>query len=246
MGMLMKYEFRKTRMSRMILLLLTVLSEILFLSGLFLDWEKGMFLGILFLTLCAMFGLFYLGIESILVFSKDLNTKQSYMLFMTPKNSYQILGAKALENLLCIIAVSVIFILIAFADISIAAIHLDGLTRFLEEIKYFLNSMFHNLPTWQEVVASIFASLLNWFMTITVGYLAVTLSATVLAGKRLNGLISFILFIVILWAVAVAMEFLPTLPNVTADFAMQYGILLLFSAAFYFISCHIMERKLSV
>ena len=36
--------------------------------------------------------------ESVNVLHRDLNTKQSYMLFLTPKSSYQILGAKILEN----------------------------------------------------------------------------------------------------------------------------------------------------
>lgn len=230
----------------MILLLVTVLSEILFLGGLFFDWENGLILGSTFLFACAMFGLFYLGIESILVFSKDLNTKQSYMLFMTPKNSFQILGAKVLENLLCIIAVGTIFILIAVADFSIATVHFDGLSRFLSELQQFYKYIFHQLPSWQEVVAAIFGFLLSWFMTITIGYLAVVLSATVLAGKRLSGLISFLLFLLISWALGVILEHLPSLSSITADFALQYGVLLLFSAACYLISGWIMERKLSV
>lgn len=246
MGKLMKYEFRKTRMSRFILLLATVLSELLFLSGLFFDWEKGMFSGISFLIACAVLGLFYLGIESILVFSKDLNTKQSYMLFMTPRNSYQILGAKVLVNLIIIVAVEVVFIFIAFADFSIATVHLDGLSKFLDDVHYFLQSMFHNLPTWQEVVAVISVSLLSWFMTLTIGYLAVLLSATVLAGRRLSGAISFILFLVISFAVSVVSNQLPVLSNTTAEFALQYAVFLLFSAIFYVLTGWLMERKLSV
>lgn len=246
MGKLMKYEFRKTRMSRLILLLATVMSEVLFLAGLFADWENGLVWGSVLITFCAMFGIFYMGIESILVFSRDMNTKQSYMLFMTPKNSYQILGAKALENLISILLAGVIFILIAFWDLTIASIYLDGLNQFLEELHRIMGFLFENLPTWQEIVAGVFSFLLDWFMTITVGYLAVALSATILAGKRFSGLISFVLFLAITWVIGAAMEFLPVLSSQTADFILKYSITLLLSAVFYLLTGWILERRLSV
>lgn len=246
MGKLMKYEFRKTRMTRIILLLATLLSEILFLAGLILEWEEGMFWGILLLLACAMFGIFYIGIESILVFSKDINSKQSYMLFMTPNNSYRILGAKVLTNLLCIIAAGLLFGLITFADISIAAVHLDGLSQLWKNLNLILNSMFDNLPTWQEVAAGAFDFLLSWFMTITIGYLAVTLSATVLAGKRLSGVISFLLFLVISWLMGVILEYIPVPGSQTAAFVLSWCIILIFSAGFYAISGWILERRLSL
>lgn len=246
MGKLMKYEFRKTRMSRLILLLVTIASEVLFLAGLLAEWEDGTFWGILLLMFCAMFGIFYIGIESILVFSKDMNTKQSYMLFMIPKNSYQILGAKVLENLISIILAGVIFVLIFFGDLAIASIYLDGLNEFIDDLRQILGFLFDNLPTWQTAVAGVFSFLLSWFMTITIGYLAVVLSYTVLAGKRFSGLISFILFLAISWLVAAALEHLPVLSSQTADFILEYGITLLFSAVFYLMSGWIMEKKLSL
>lgn len=246
MGKLMKYEFRKTRMSRLILLLATIISEVLFLAGLFAEWETGLVWGSVLISLCATFGIFYMGIESILVFSRDMNTKQSYMLFMTPKNSYQILGAKALENLICILLAGVIFILIAFGNLTIASIYLDGLNQFLEEMHRIMGFLFENLPTWQEIVAGVFSFLLDWFMMITVGYLAVALSATILAGKRFSGLISFVLFLAIIWASSAVMEFLPVLSGQTADFILKYSITLLLSAVFYLLTGWILEQKLSV
>lgn len=246
MGKLMKYEFRKTRFSRIILILAIVLSEILFLIGTFTKWEDGIFWGVLLLSLCATLGTFYLGIESILVFSKDMNSKQSYMLFMTPQNSYQILGAKVLENLICIIAAGLIFGLITFADISLAIAQMKGLDRLLNELNMILKSMFDNLPTWQDVAANAAQILLSWFMTITIGYLAVTLSSTVLAGKRFSGLVSFLLFLLLSGLVEVIFEYLPSMPTLIMDHVLEYVVILLFSTAFYLISCWIMEHKLSL
>lgn len=246
MGKLMKYEFRKTRLSRLILLLATAVSELLFLAGLFLKWNNGAIWGSFLLLACVTFGIFYIGVESILVFSKDMNTKQSYMLFMTPNNSYQILGAKVLENLICIIAAGLIFCLITFADISIATIQIDGLDTLMKNLNEILNSMFRNLPTWQEITAAFFEFLLGWFMTITIGYLTVILSATVLAGKRLSGLISFVLFIAISWIISIVLEYIPQLSNPTMNYALGWIVILVFSTLFYLISGWILEHKLSL
>lgn len=91
---LMKYEFRKTAFSKLILLSITLLSEIVYLLGIFLKKDVFLSSGIMFLVLCATMGILYIGLESVTVLHRDLNTKQSYMLFLTPKSSYQILGAK--------------------------------------------------------------------------------------------------------------------------------------------------------
>ncbi len=95
---LMKYEFRKTMFSKTILLVITAILEVLFLAGIFLDWDEGIGWGVIGLVLCACIGIAYIGLESLIVFQRDLNTKQSYMLFLTPNNCFQILGAKVIEN----------------------------------------------------------------------------------------------------------------------------------------------------
>ena len=64
---LMKYEFRKTFFPKLILLAVTALAEILFLAGVFLEWDKGLSIGIVGLMLCAVVGIFYIGIELSLI-----------------------------------------------------------------------------------------------------------------------------------------------------------------------------------
>ena len=116
---LMKYELRKTMFSKFILLIVTAITEIAYLIGVFFDWDKGLAIGIIGLLCCAMFGILYIGIESLLVFHRDLNTKQSYMLFLTPTNSYQVLGAKVLENGISILLTGACFAALAAIDLSL-------------------------------------------------------------------------------------------------------------------------------
>lgn len=242
----MKYEFRKTRLTRVILLLIAAISEILFLTGLFLEWDNGAIWGSVLLMLDFTFGIIYIGIESILTLSKDLNTKQSYMLFLTPKNSFQILGAKVLENLISIVAAGFLFALLFLADMSVVRMQYGELDTFLENFNLIMTSMFDNFPTWQEVALAAFESLLQWFMTITIGYLAVVLSTTLLAGKRLNALISFLLFILITWASAFILDFVITHIGPEAAYYIQTVLILLLSAGFYLLSGWILERKMSL
>lgn len=58
--------------------------------------EKDALMGIsaTLLLVGSFFVVFYMGIESILILNRDLKTKQSYMIWMTPKSVWEILGAK--------------------------------------------------------------------------------------------------------------------------------------------------------
>ena len=49
------------------------------------------------LLMLAVCGVAVMGLESVFVLHRDMNTKQSYMLFMPPNSCYKILGAKVLE-----------------------------------------------------------------------------------------------------------------------------------------------------
>ncbi len=94
---LMKYEFRKTWITKLILLGVTAVAEIAFLIGLYMEKETTLGLSVMLLVLLAFGGILMIGLYSVMTLHRDMNTKQSYMLFMTPSSSYSILGAKVLE-----------------------------------------------------------------------------------------------------------------------------------------------------
>ena len=73
-----------------------------------------------------IFGVFYIGLENILTLYRDLNSKQSYMLFLTPKSSYEILGAKILENGISILMAGAFFIVLAVFDLTVATLCIGG------------------------------------------------------------------------------------------------------------------------
>ena len=128
---LMKYELRKTAFSKLVLLVITAVAEIAFLIGVFWKKDNILAMGIIFLVMCTIFGVIYIGIESVNVLHRDLNTKQSYMLFLTPKSSYQILGAKILENGISIIMAGAFFAALAALDVTVATLYIGGLASWI-------------------------------------------------------------------------------------------------------------------
>lgn len=247
MGKLMKYELRKTMFSKAVLLVITGLVEILYLAGVFLKWDKGLGFGIMGLVLCASVGIFYIGIESLLIWHRDLNTKQSYMLFLTPKNSFQILGAKIVENGLSLFLAGVFFALLAVADWSIGIIYIGGLEEFISVLQDFARSFNVNLeiPVW-DILIAFFGCIATWLLMVVTGYFAILLSASVLAGKKFSGFVSFVLYMILMWVDGLILDLVPQLKDFKLQFGWIIAVSFLLSAVYYLISGWIMERKLSV
>ena len=117
---LIKYEFRKTLFVKLILLALTGAAELVFLFGLLRGEDSNAIpFGIVLLTMLAIAGITFIGIHSALSLYRDLTTKQSYMLFLTPRSSYQILGAKIVENGLSILISGAFFAVLGYIDIQL-------------------------------------------------------------------------------------------------------------------------------
>ena len=247
MRKLMKYELRKTLFSKLILLAVTAVAEAAFLAGVFLKWDNGLGAGISLLIFCTMLGVFYIGVESLRVFNRDLNTKQSYMLFLTPKSSWQILGAKVMENGISIFVTGLFFAALAAIDVSVAVLYIGGLQEFLDTVRRVTSMLRVEISVSSgEILIVFFSALSSWLMAITTGYLAIVLAATVLAGKRFSGLVSFVLYLLIMFAESELISHLPDLGSLLANSGAVIAAGFVLTGLMYGLSCWIMERKLSV
>ncbi len=244
---LIKYEFRKTMFSKLVLLFITVLSEIAYLIGVFFKIDRMLQVGIFGLCMCAMVGIFYIGIESLLVFHRDLNTKQSYMLFLTPQSSYQILGAKVIENGVSIFLTGVFYLVLAAADFSIGVLYIGGVKEFLDLADRILSSINININIHiPELFAGLCVTLAAWLLMVVTGYFAIVLSATVFAGKKYSGFVSFILYLVINWICGMVLDRLPLRGDTLTSLYLTTCSVLVLVALMYAVSGWIMEKKLSV
>ena len=116
---LMKYEIRKTMMVKWIILGIAALLEVAFLIGLWADKNEMLAVSVVLLVLLAFGSILVIGLGSILTLHRDMNTRQSYMLFMTPNSSYRILGAKVLENGISIMLTGIFFFALGALDVTL-------------------------------------------------------------------------------------------------------------------------------
>ena len=240
---LMKYELRKTAFSKLVLLVITAVAEIAFLIGVFWKKDNILAMGIIFLVMCTIFGIIYIGIESVNVLHRDLNTKQSYMLFLTPKSSYQILGAKILENGISIIMAGAFFAALAALDVTVATLYIGGLKEMINLVSSFMEVNWSVTFTPAEAAFYFFGLLASWIVFIVNADLSVILSASVLAGKKGSGIV---IFLVISSIIGKLLDLIPVLKSMELTFVLYIAASFAIAAVLYVISGWIMEKKLSV
>ena len=248
---LMKYEFRKTWITKLILLGVTAVAEIAFLIGLYVERETTLGLSVMLLVFLAFGGILMIGLYSVMTLHRDMNTKQSYMLFMTPSSSYSILGAKVLECGLSILIGGAFYFALGALDITLLFAKSGELNRLWSAIQDFLSRLtFANhqlLIDMEGMAAFVFCLLAGWILTVITAYFAVVISAALLNGKRFNGLLSFVLFLALSWFTGwVARTVTASIPSINALLLVDGAIFLAFTAVMYVITAIIMERKLSV
>ncbi len=250
---LMRYEFRKTWFTKVILLAITALAEIAYLIGLYADREGLMATGVFLLMLLAVGGLLVIGLGSVVTLHRDMNTKQSYMLFMTPNSCYSILGAKVLECGISILLTGAVFFALGALDVTLLFARSGELKALWDWVRQLLASITVNGRALmsdlrlQSLLSVTFSLLSGWLLTVTTIYLAVVISSALLNGKRFSGLISFVIFLILAWGCARLASLISGSIGDLFRLMLVNGLISLgFSAVMYFVTAQIMDKRLSV
>ena len=247
MSRLIKYEFIKSMLSKLVILGITGVMEIIFLIGIFGNYEKPSVLGALGLFFIALAGIAFIGIESILILYRDLTTKQSYMLFMTPNSSYRILGAKALENAVSVLLTGAFFGILAVLDFILLMNKFVSFGDILEMATRMIESFDPRLTLdYRSFFTLVLMLLCSWLLRIGTGYLAVVIGCTLLAGKKGCWFICFLVYIGISILTGLGIEKIPDTYSVFTDMLIESAVSLGCSVVMYFITAWIMDKKLSV
>ena len=106
---LMKYEFKKQMFSKIIIAAILGVLTLYFGIACVIDKETHAAIATMLIFTVMVFAGLYVAVESLSVYDKDLKTKQSYMLFLVPKSSYEILGAKMISAVLQIFFTMLIY-----------------------------------------------------------------------------------------------------------------------------------------
>jgi hypothetical protein len=192
----MKYEALKKAKLIVIALAMFGLIE---LAILFTIYKGGVALvfTVILIFLLGFGGLIFLLIDSINMYSSDLYKKPGYMLFLTPTNSYQIIGSKLFISL--IEATIGLTMYIAFMVLNYNIVYSKYLNDPGSNARMIMDFFkgFSSLPTPSEILLAIVSFVISWFAFIITIYLAITIRKTLLSNVKLGGFFSFIFFLII-------------------------------------------------
>ena len=252
MGKLMKYEWKKQRTSRIFVMTALAVCVIAFLAGMLFEKDALMGVSVTLLLVGSFFVVFYMGIESILILNRDLKTKQSYMIWMTPKSVWEILGAKF------VVAIAQMFFVFALYAIA-------GLLCFVGTIQYVgeLGNVFAIIREYAiqyvgdgqligQVVWSFFCVFVGWTEIVMVGYLAVIVSRTILRDSKYAGAISIVAFFVITFVIEKFYSLISSvLPKMEVGGNMFFSVgylvyYIIICVAVFLLSGWMADKKLSV
>lgn len=244
---LMKYEMRKTLFMKLVLIAVTAIIEVFFFISYTKDNPTKQGVALFVLALVAIFGILFMGIQSIVALHRDMNTRQSYMLFMTPNSTYGILGAKVLENTLSTLAGGALFIALIFFDVRLLINRYGDVEETLDFLKGMMSGVGVGFELTFAGVASFTCNMLcSWVSTVTLAYLADVIASSLLNGKKGGGFISAVIFVLLTMGVFRVVDLLPGAADTDVNNYVQSAYNLVLAAICYFLTARIMDRYLSV
>jgi hypothetical protein len=247
---LMKYEFRKQAFSKLVILALIGLFEIVFFYGVIRDNQNIIATVAGLLTLFTMGALFFLAFESIITYSNDLKQKCSYMLFLTPNTSYSIVGAKVLTAGIQIILAGVAFFALFVIDGGVLIAKYDSIANVKKIILQMFDQFFNLRIEFSDLVATVCVVVANWISIITLAFFSITLSTTFLANKKYKGIVSFIIFMALNYLYGKVSHLIlgdmTDLSKVSTIFMWQTLITVVFIFLTYIGTAWMLEKKVSV
>lgn len=251
---LVKYEFRKSLYSILVFVGILFALEFFFLYQYMKGSEEGVVAGAALLYLSTMVCFFMVFAFGIITYSKELSSKSSYLVFMTPNSTLKIVASKYLYTFLFGVLLVVILICLGLFDFNLMADMFGSELEFIEMIVEWMEEMGISVTVMvTNLLAGIVEFLVIFFMIISMAYFAITLSATALQNKKGKGIISVLLFVGIFWLAVQLEGFIPSLNENAEGLAEQliaelpsliYYLVILFGSMF---GCaKLLEKKVSL
>lgn len=251
---LIKYELRKD-MTLYIVIFSILFALELYLGGSILcKSDANVAISMILFLLCGWAGIIFLMIMGVVSYARELNSKYSYMTFMTPNSTYAIVGAKYLTLFIVTVLASALYILFIYADVQLTMVKYGNIRNMREMADQILEIMAGT--NISDIIIGIAAVVLgiwiNIILTVSFAYLAITLSATILANKKGKGWLAFGLFVVIRVVTAIASSHIPTFDfgdsfaQMIAGSWLVYLFEILFIIGTYIGVSELLKRKVSL
>lgn len=199
---LMKYEFQKQMFSKVIIAILLGVLVAYFALMNIMDKKQNAGVALVVMFLVMIVAAFYVSVESISVYGKDLKTKQSYMLFLVPQSSYKILGAKMIAAILQIFFTMAIYAVTIGLCGAIYLMKYSSMKEILEMLKYFFEVSFDVQIDYMLVLRILFTIFILWVFVVMLGIFVETVINTVLTRSKLTSFLVAVAYVVLFWGVA--------------------------------------------
>ena len=243
---LLKYELRKTLFPKLVLLGITAIAEAIFLYGFWCRKENPLTIGALLLFFIALTGIAMMGLLSLITLHRDMNTRQGYMLFMTPNSCYKILGAKMLECSISLLLAGAFFFALGMLDFSLL-LGKGTNKQILDMINQLIQSINSQIRLdAPHLSAFVFSMIACWICTVTIACLSDVVCTALLYGKKGNLVITFILFLLLNYGISQLLQLVPASIGIIPVLIWQGVIALVLAGIMYVITARLMEKYLSV
>lgn len=196
---LLKYEYRKKLTQYIILIIAFAAVYFYSIVAMLLKDRTNTVISMALFSMGIFFGIIYIMVLAIESYSRELSSKTSYMLFMTPNSTYKIISAKVLSTFIASIVLAFIYILMFLSQYKLCLKQfpqVDSLKEMMEQMM----SLYGNYTQINIVGTVVVTVVLMWvqiFTIVCIAYFATTLSRTFLSNKRGRGFLSFVIFCII-------------------------------------------------
>ena len=238
---LLKYEFRKTAFPKLVLFSFILIMEVIFLYGCLRNDGDTKTVGVILFVMSLMFGFLLIGLMSLVTLHKDMNTRQGYMLFMTPNSTYKILGAKVIECCLTLLVLGAVGLGLWALDFSLIEKEVEFITSLMKNFNPNL------VPSFSNISSVMFNIVCGLLCSVITAYFVDVIASALLNGKKGNLVVTFILYLLLNYVNRkIILLVVPSSLSAVASLLLQGLVALVLAGIMYVITARLMDRYLSV
>lgn len=251
---LIKHEILKDKITYIMIFAAMIAVEAYFLISFGMRSRVNMITSSALFILGGVGGIFFLLILGLISYSRELSSKYSYMTFMTPNSTRKIVGAKYLTIFGITAITSIMYVGFIILDASMVLSKYSQIDLFLGLVEAGAGALGMDFTKWLgEMAATLVQIWIGMILTISCGYLAITFSRTIMAGKKSNGFLTTVLFIIIVIMVNVIDSYIPQIKNTYRNFSdlfvaqiPNYIFKVAVIVSTYFFVSHMLKKKISL
>ncbi len=171
------------------------------------------------------------------------------MLFLVPKSSYEILGAKMISAALQIFFTMLLYGIVAVLCGSVYLMKYSSVRELMTLVQNILETNYSVRVDWGLAVQMILTVFVTWVFIVVLGYFVETLIYTLVHKTKLTSFIVFVAYILCFWGVVSADNAILNAISKSSQ-VMQSSVEILFflviNTLLYVASAWLMDKKLSV